>query len=334
MSNIKAVEVVPGQIYLASVTLGALRAYCVVDPEQVDTAPENLLKYNEQLRAARKMRGRNQRSWKKKARRDRRDVYAHYIKAVRTGARMGGFPPITMWTRSEVKFDAGALDVPYSAVMCALDGETQLSAWFKLAEKDTTWLDQPIAIVLYTDCSPVSADQMLHDFNHYATPVSEPEMALHNHEGALTISIRSGYKASDRFTDLIVNRSSDSVGKFSTTEPRILELAIGAAFGVDGFTMQTRQASERGNAQFYDLPTSSTVSAAVADFLRVDDEQLKKVTKACARAVGVYYHTHGRLPSQLPNKADEAIAKAAIPQKSKQLQVVAKKIYEQMEAPR
>jgi len=334
MSNIKAVEVVPGPIYLARVTLGALRAYCVVDPEHVDTAPENLLKHNEQLRAARKMRGRNQRSWKKKARRNRRDVYAHYIKAVRTGTRMGGFPPITMWTRSKAEFDAGVLDIPYSAVMCALDGETQLSAWFKLAEKDTTWLDQPIAIVLYVNCEDQAADQMLHDFNHYATPVSETEMALHNHEGALTSAIRTGYEMSKRLLDVVVNRSSDSVGKFSTTEPRIIELAIGAAFGTDGFAMQTRQAAERGNAQFYDLPTSSTVSAAVADFLRVDDEQMKRVTKTCARAVGVYYHTHGRLPSQFPNKADEAIAKAAIPQKSKQLQVVAKKIFEKMEAPR
>lgn len=331
MSNIKAVEVVPGHIYLACVTIGALRAYSVVDPELVDTAPENVVKYNAQLQASREMRGRNQRSWKKKARRSRRDVYANYIKAVRTGARMGGFPPITMWTRSKVEFSAGALDVPYSAVMCALDGETQLSAWFKIAEKDASWLDQPIAIVLYADCQQHAADQMLHDFNHYATPVSETEMALHNHEGALTSAIRDGYKESRRIIDVLVNRGSDATGKFATSEQRVIELAIGAAFGVDGFNMQTRQATERGNAQFYTLPAASTVTAAVAAFLSMEDEKMKKVTKACARAVGVYYREHGVMPATMPGKAEEDAAKARLVQKSKPLQAVAKEIYNKLE---
>jgi hypothetical protein len=324
-----ALEVTTG-VHLIVITIGALGAYSVVDPEQVDTAPESVIKYNPALRAARQMRGRNQRSWKKKARKQRRNMYARYIQDVRNGDRLGGFPPITLWTMSEVEYKDGRLTIPYSATLCALDGETQLSAWFTLAEADPKWKDQPIAVVLYSGCAQNAADQMLHDFNHYATPVTETEMALHNHEGALTIAIKAGYEASGRNADLVVNKGSDAIGKHFTTEPRIIELAVGAAFGPDGFTLQTRGAAEKGNAQFYSLPTSSTVTAAVAAFLQREEGEARQVSKAGARAIGAYYHDHGRLPTRLSTKIDDDVAKSAIPQKAKQLHVVAKVIYRRL----
>jgi hypothetical protein len=308
-------------------TLGALGAYSVADPEAVDTAPDNQLKFNPALRAARQMRGRNQRSWKKKARKQRRDQYARYIKAVRTGNRLGGFPPMTLWTQSKATFKDGVLDIPHSAVLCALDGETQLSAGFQLAEADPLWKDQPVAVVLYVDCTQAAADQKLHDFNHYATPVTETEMALHNREGALTGAIRDGYAASRRNADLVVNRGSDALGKYVTTEAHIIELAIGAAFGPDGFALQTRHAAEKGNAQFYDLPTAGLVAAAVAAFLQRGDDEVRQVSKSGARALGVYFHEHGRLPAVLPTKADEDAAKQTVTQAKKPLQVVAKAMF-------
>jgi hypothetical protein len=168
---------------------------------------------------------------------------------------------------------------------------------------------------------------MLHDFNHYATPVTETEMALHNREGALTAAIRAGYAASRRNVDLVVNKGSDALGKYTTTEPRVIELAIGAAFGVDGFTLQTRHATEKGNAQFYDLPTASLVEAVVAAFLQRGDDEIRQVNKISARALGVYYHEHGRLPAVLPTKADEDAAKQTVTQAKKPLQVVAKAMF-------
>ena len=331
--KVSAIEVVPCQ-YLLVTNLSSLASHSVINPEWVDRAKQKDLEnpFNAPLRRAHMMRGSNQRSWATKGRRDRRDSYANYIKAVRAGDRLGGFPPITMWTKSEALFVDGQLDVPGDAVLCAHDGETQLSAWCKLGDEiDPSYLNAPLAVVLYTNTDQAQADQQLHDFNHYASPVSESEMALHNREGALTAAIRDGLEQSGRQANLIVNPRTDSLGKrFLTTEARLLEMAVGAAYGGDGLKSPTRKLTEKGNAQFADLPSASVVTQCLSEFMNFSEEDMKPVTKPIARALGVYFAQHGTFPRYLPNADDVAEAKSRIQQKSKPVQIIAQALYMQM----
>ena len=331
--KVSAIEVVHGQ-YLLVTTLSSLASHSVVNPEWVDRAKQSDVEkpFNAALRGARDMRGNNQRSWATKARRERRDSYANYIQAVRNGDRLGGFPPITMWTKSPVTYADGEIDIPGDAVLCAHDGETQLSAWFDLGDnRDAKYYNSPIAVVLYTEATQALADQQLHDFNHYASPVSESEMALHNREGALTAAVREGLLQSGRQIDLVVNRRTDSLGKrFLTTEARLLEMAVGAAYGADGFNSPTRKLTERGNAQFSELPSAATVSQCLAEFMAFSEEDMRPVTKPVARALGVYFSQHGTFPRYLPTADDVEKAKDATVQKSKPIQAIAQALYSQM----
>jgi hypothetical protein len=301
----KAVQITPNT-FLVSMKIGQLAAHNCLDPDLVDNATQAQLKQNPSLSAAANHRGDNQRKWTK-ARKQRRDQYAAYIYGVSEEGSNGGYPPVTMWTTEDCYFhpDRGELDIPFSATLAATDGETQLSALFKLAHANSKWLDKTFAVVLHTECSRENADQMLHDMNHYANPVSEKDMALHNRQGFLTSAIYIGIDAAP--LDMTsINRKTDSVMpkktggfKYATTVPRLLHGVVGAVFSNEALNKAPRALIEKGNSQGFTVDDSvrATAAAFVVDILSVEHDTLATYSKEYMLACGAYYARHKALPA-------------------------------------
>ena len=184
---------------LALSSLAEIRSYGLLRPSFIDRRP---VKSNtdEKLDRAHKLHEQTQRSFDK-ARTDRAIEYGMYIEGVEVedsegNLARGGVPPITLYSPSQLEEGENGLILPYNGVLTAIDGETQTEARFMLAEKLPETEQLPIALVVYHGISFEHARQIVHDTNHYVTPVSEAHSASFNSNGALTKALLAALSAS------------------------------------------------------------------------------------------------------------------------------------------
>lgn len=177
--------VTPGKVQCVS-TLNQLEAFGLLEPVRVQKATDADAKASPKLAEARKILSNRVFN---KARCDRAVVYSQYIENVETGKQIGGTPAITLWIRDPVEVNETGVVIPYTALLCAIDGQTQVQARFLLRERLPQSGAWPVAVTLYAGVSLEVANQVLHDYNKYASPVDSREGIRFNHVGGLSRSI-------------------------------------------------------------------------------------------------------------------------------------------------
>jgi len=316
MPTIKCVQVSP-DYFVGATTLADIRGNCL-DPRRVDRATEAEKAKDPTLFQAATQRGNNQRSFDK-ARTLRAVDYAKYINAVEAGDRMGGCPPITLWTAQTAIFDGSHLAISGGTLLTANDGETQLAARYMLANGfsggrgfkeydsvtgDIAWLDRPFAVTISTGSTVEKAMQVLHDMNHYATPVSEKNTMALNVEGALTKAINAGIVTSGVQPGAIkmrgVHRAKEA---YYTSLIALMHGAIGAAYGPEAFTRSVNARINEANSQKSTaIDSREVVSKFIAKVLTLERD-LRRIDCEHMMALGVHFAKKGRLAKPLDEVA-------------------------------
>lgn len=298
--------------YVGSTTLGTIRGNCP-DPKRVDRSTERERNADPDMSRAHGQRGDNQRKFTK-SRITRAIAYGRYIAEVDSGKRLGGYPPITLWTKEEGEFiePTGVLILPASAILTANDGETQLAARYIQAGQDPTQLDKPFAFTLVTSSTKKNAAQTLHDMNFFGVNVSEKETAALNIEGPLTIRVNEGITASGRDASLTIKPRSEKVtGNYLTTQSLLLVGSLGALHGPDAMRHTPTSLIKKDNGQFTDLgDQGKIVSKFVAGILSLPDNDLRRIDGAHMMTLGAIYNRMEETPKPLPADAIETIDQA------------------------
>ena len=162
-------------------------AYGLKRPSKVEKANQKEMKFDDLLRSAHNVRAQVQRRFDS-PRLKRAVAYAEYLQAIYTGERIGGYPPITLYTpyKGQVSDDGRTLILPYNIPLVNLDGETQTEARYLLLEADEESKGYEVPFILYHGISEEHASVIMHDVNFYAKPVPEQKIAVLNSQGHLT----------------------------------------------------------------------------------------------------------------------------------------------------
>jgi hypothetical protein len=173
----------------------------------------------------------------------RAEVYARYIEAVEYGTVLGGTPAITLYLIRAVQCLPEALVIPFSADLVAVDGETQTEARFMLRD-DMGRPDSgrtPFAITVYHTVPETFGQQILHDYNAYAHPMTESKLAGLNAEGPLT---KTAHRVlAEAFIPL------EEISRFGKVPGKTQQLAqLQIMYAVIGFTMKETARAKDGAA--------------------------------------------------------------------------------------
>jgi hypothetical protein len=172
--------------FQATSSLNQLEAFGLHRPTKAQSLTKAMAKAEPKLASVKSKHDAVQRPFD--APRKRRAVaYSGYIENVECQGLIGGVPAITLWHENQLDLDdEGNALIPYSSVLVAIDGETQTEARYILRERAPETGDNPIAVTLYHGISVEQARQIVHDYNHYATPISEARASSFNSRGPLS----------------------------------------------------------------------------------------------------------------------------------------------------
>jgi hypothetical protein len=214
-------------------TLNQLEAYGLKRPSTVEDATKKDMKGDRPLQMAHDLRDEVQRRFDAKRIKNAL-AYARYIEQVEIGGRPGGTPPITLWCQ-RAELGDGGLVIPYGHPLVAIDGETQSEArWILRDNEDFLKLesgDNPLAVVVFFGVDEVHARQILHDFNRYANPVSEKQLAAQNVYGPVTSAVEAILGAAEI--------PLESVNRYGTTPSKKQAVAQNqVAYAVMGYAVK------------------------------------------------------------------------------------------------
>ena len=218
---------VNGNRALVNATLTVAKNFGIIRPSTLENETATRKEAGSDGVALARLRRRVQRGFLAK-RKQRAIAYADYLLAIASGARHGGTPPINLYCSEPLIEQDGMLHVPFNADVFAIDGETQLEARFYNAERSPESAEEEIPFVIWFGITPEHAAQIVHDFNTYANPISEKEMAARNSEGALTQSVKASIEMSGVSTSAI-NLTGHSLRKkaFAMSFDQLLAAACG-----------------------------------------------------------------------------------------------------------
>jgi len=178
---------------VGSVTLNELEYFGVKSPLFMAKTGEK--KFEERDIPFKHLRQIVQRLWDKQ-RVTRAGLYKTYIGRLMDGTVMGDTPPVTLFIPDlgEVDENAREIEFSYTSPAIAIDGETQLQARFDLRSERPETGDVPFAITIHHGISEDHAMKVLHDFNHYAKPISEAKLGVKNIDGPMSVAIGEALK--------------------------------------------------------------------------------------------------------------------------------------------
>lgn len=193
-------------------------------------------------------------------RRVRAEVYSGYIENVEVNGHPGGTPAITIYHELSLLVADGDLLVPYSAVLTALDGETQTEARYILRERNPATGGNLFAITVYHGLPYSHAMQLVHDYNAYVNPISEARLASFNQDGALTRAILIAAAANNLELGIHINKRSPKPSKHQVLS--LLQLIrLAGGFQLNGAAMKSNlnngQIKEMNLAGKPDLPPAA-----------------------------------------------------------------------------
>jgi len=239
--------------------------------------------------AAKELRESVQRRFDKKRMR-RAEVYSAYIEMVERDGKEGGTPAITLWSPDHLRFDeARGLEMPPLGMLIAIDGETQTEARFILRDRlpETGLTD--IAVTVYHGVSAEHARQILHDYNKYATPISESENASLNKTGPLSQAVRDVAKLAQVEPTRLNHRSPVPGKKELVSYQQIMSAITGMMMGSQAMTSSSSRWYSALNAPTSAQIPSTKVVETVASFVSTSfgDDSIRKASPAIWQIAGV-----------------------------------------------
>lgn len=213
-------------------TLNQLEDYGLLRPSVAEKAAKGT---NGKITAAHALREDVNRSFDKQ-RRIRAENYSAYIENVEVNGHPGGTPAITLFNESQLPITDDGILIPYSAVLAAIDGETQTEARYILRQRLPETGEQAVAITMYHGVSEAFARQVLHDYNAYGKRIDEKQLAAFNQSGALTRSIFEACKAIGIIASDSINMKGAKARKGQVASLRQL-LAFAAGFQRNGLAL-------------------------------------------------------------------------------------------------
>lgn len=205
----------------------------------------------------------------------RAEIYARYIESVEIAGKPGGTPAITLFLPKAKATPDDALVVPYSSVLVAIDGETQTEARYML--RDDPEYDgkesgtHPIAVTIYHDVNDEFAQQILHDYNCYANPVTEAKLAGLNSEGPLTKATLKVFEAAG-----IPMEDVNRFGKVPHKTQTLAQLQV--MYALIGYTMKDNALTKDGNSWLNGLNAAANKADVNGDSVPV----IAKLTKSAS----------------------------------------------------
>jgi hypothetical protein len=259
----------------------------------------------------------------------RAEVYARYIESVEHLGKIGGTPAITMYLQKAKDSPPDAIVVPYGAVLVAIDGETQTEARFILRDDENYERRESgevnIAVTIYHDVPEEFAQQILHDYNHYASPMNEKQLAGLNAEGPLTKAAISVFDKADIDLDTVKRFGAIPGKKHTLSQLQVMFAIIGhtmkeSALTKDGSSwlkvMNDATSATQINGSTVEIIGKLTASAARSDAAR-------KASLPVWQVAGVLA-SQGRNPSKLNWSAGVASMKGV--RGKERLQSIAKSL--------
>jgi DGQHR domain-containing protein len=143
--------------------------------------------------------------------------YAQYIVDLKAGAD-GITPPVTLYSAKllDIEVDPntgmGFCQVPWEMRLVAIDGETQLAAWFEAANLDPSTKDNFVPVYVTHGRDPSWARQSFHDLNALAVRTNAALSIAMDARDALTHVTREIERRVPFFTDR-VNKVRRQLGK-------------------------------------------------------------------------------------------------------------------------
>lgn len=174
--------------------------------------------------------------------------YSIYIESVEMDGSTGGTPAITIYHQDKLEITEGGVVIPYSAILTAIDGETQTEARFMLRDgykNVKTGIDIPaliasgdtqIAITVYHGIPYEAAKQILHDYNSYAKPVTEAQMYKFNNNGKLTIALNAASLASGLDSKHFNRKGAKATKTTKVADKQLLNCVAGYVLNGSGLT--------------------------------------------------------------------------------------------------
>ena len=264
--------------FVGVTTLDELRGI-VANPQYIDSSNSKaaLANMSEEELRVKELRDNIQRSFGNK----QKNVvsYAGYIDGVRKGAVTGCVPCITLYCDNSCNLSSNddgtaVAYIPGGSVVFAIDGDTQLSALFMIAngngssvKADRSIMADRIKVVVHHGISESAASQYFHDLNSFAVPVSKAIVSATNRRGPLTslvdeiisevTELRDGGKVSKKIDSLV---STGARARQVTTLQRLMIFSAAVANGRSVFngTFNTSIASANS-------PTTAVKDARVRE---------------------------------------------------------------------
>lgn len=284
---------------IALSSLAEIRNYGLLRPSTIDRKPK--ADGDEKVNKAHKLHEQTQRSFDK-ARKDRALSYAAYIKNVEMEGAMGGVPAITLYSEHALELtpEGDGLIIPYNGVLAAIDGETQTEARFILAETFPDTEHFPIAITIYHGVPFAHAKQIVHDVNHYVTPISEVHSASFNGNGAITIAVNKALKASGVSEDKMNVRGAAANAKTVFARVQLMSFLVGCieGRGVARRGVSASILSRLNSPMGSDVCQSCIESSTEMVVMSVQSGAIGKFNKALWQIAGVL-SSEGRSPREL-----------------------------------
>lgn len=166
----------------------------------------------------------------------RSEAYSGYVERVEVHGHAGGTPAITLYVERGLEHNEQGLILPYGVTLVAIDGETQTEARFLLRERMPETGNNTFAVTVYHGLSLSAAKQILHDYNTYATPITEAAAASFNSAGALSRNVTAALEVSG-IDETQVNRFG-ATGNKSTVVSHKQLLAGAAGYALNGVGLE------------------------------------------------------------------------------------------------
>jgi hypothetical protein len=250
-------------------------------------------------------------------RKKRAEVYSHFIERSSKGEIMGDTPPINIFVPCPVEYSDGAMTIPFGQVLVAIDGETQAHARFLWAGRDpSSKITHLFPVVFHVDISIEDAQQRLHDYNHYCTPVNETLLASTNHNSDLVQGVRKAMQdagippaAVDRF-----HNTPPKTGGYEITLKQAQFGCVGAEFGLLKKPAQT-MVIDLNHATSGSLHINGSSVGFLASYMGLPMELRRKLTPDCVYILGVIFKNYGEAAMAMAaENVDAAFKKAKGPQ--------------------
>jgi DGQHR domain-containing protein len=181
------------------------------------------------------------------------EKYADYIEAKVSGASIGVLPPMHLWSPEQLELTSGRggsyIVIPHGEKLLAIDGETQLTAHWKLDARQTMTHEQrkahrehPLGVIIHHGIDTKHARQYFHDLNVLAVrPNTSLSLGMDTHDPIMRIveSLETDIPALTGRVEKQARQLTKTSSKIVTLQ-NLRQMVINTAKGISGIQYGAR----------------------------------------------------------------------------------------------